>query len=374
MVILLPAIVFRLTAWTMAPALSDDVFRYRWEGMVQAAGGNPYQSRPVDETWVGLRDETYGRVGGKDVKAGYGPLIEMIEAVTYRGASALTDDPYAQAHLFKAPSALCDLGTIAVLAALLAARGMPTGRLLVYAWSPLAVIEFWGTGHNDAIAIFFVVLALLLAARERWWWAFGALSLGACAKIWPLILFPLFAGWRGWRPLRWYQWIVLPPIAIVLAVPFWSDVSENADFMTGFLGGWRNNDSFYGLLLWLTGAEDPAKHTAAGIVIAAAVLVTLLRWPLERATLTVVTVLLLVSSNCHPWYLTWMTPLLAFHPVAGLLLWTVLAPLAYRVVIEWVLSGHWEGSTPWRWWIYVPVFGMLAGTGVARLVRSRTRR
>lgn len=373
LLIVAPALLFRLTAWIAAPALSDDAFRYRWEGMVQAAGGNPYQSRPIDERWAGLRDETFPRVGGKEVKAGYGPLLELIEAATYRGANALTEDPHIQAHWFKVPSALFDLGILAALAALLAAHGLPAGRLLVYAWSPLAVVEFWGTGHNDAVAVFFVVLALLLAEKERWWWAFTALSLAACAKIWPLVLFPIFIGWRGWRPCRWYQWTVLAPIAVVLALPYWSDVSENADFMTGFMGGWRNNDSLYGLLLWITGDQYPAKHTAMGIVVTVALLVTLLRWSRERASLTVVVVMLLVSSNCHPWYLTWILPLLAFHPVSGLLLWTVLAPLAYRVVIDWALLGRWEGSTPWRWWIYGPVFAMLTGSGVAHLIRRQSR-
>src|SRR5438046_9978926 len=35
------AILFRLTFWPLYPALSDDVFRYRWEGKLQAARGNP---------------------------------------------------------------------------------------------------------------------------------------------------------------------------------------------------------------------------------------------------------------------------------------------------------------------------------------------
>src|SRR3954452_16386223 len=42
------AIVFRLTFWTLFPTLSDDVFRYRWQGKLQAAGGNPYEVRPND--------------------------------------------------------------------------------------------------------------------------------------------------------------------------------------------------------------------------------------------------------------------------------------------------------------------------------------
>src|SRR5256885_329280 len=71
------AILFRLTFWILYPALSDDVFRYRWEGKLQAAGGNPYEVRPADARWAELRDATFPRVVGKDFKAVYGPLIEI---------------------------------------------------------------------------------------------------------------------------------------------------------------------------------------------------------------------------------------------------------------------------------------------------------
>lgn len=356
------ALVFRLTVWPIAPALSDDVFRYRWEGHLQAEGGNPYQSKPNDPEWDRLRDETWPRVGGKDVKAGYGPLWELIEHAVYRLAALGTADPERQASWFKAPAALFDLSTIGALAGLLAARRRPPGLLLIYAWSPLGIIEFWGSGHNDAVAVFFVVLGLWLAAGARWWPAFASLSLAACAKLWPLILFPVFVGWNGRRPLRWKEWTIFLPIAAALAAPYWSNVEENARVMSGFVGGWRNNDSLYGLLLWVAGDQYPAKYAAFAIIIATAAGVTLARWRLERACLAVIAVMLMVSANCHPWYLTWLVPLLALTPVPALFLWTALMPLAYRVVIAWALLAEWEGSTPWRWWIYLPVYGLLAGT------------
>lgn len=365
------ALVFRLTAWPLMPELSDDLYRYRWEGLLQAHGGNPYQSRPTDPAWERLRDETYERISGRDFKAGYGPLIELIEWGTYRTAAAFTSDPWKQAFWFKLPAALFDLGIVAALAALLRARGLPAHRVLIYAWSPLAVFEFWAAGHNDAVVVFFVVLALWLAARQRWTWAFAALTLASAAKIWPLVLFPLFAGWEKWRPLRWRQAWIAGPIAFALVLPYWSDVTENIRFMSGFLGGWRNNDSLYGLLLYVAGDQYPAKYTAFAIVILAALAVTVLAWPLERAALWVIAVMLAVSANCHPWYLTWILPLLAISPVPALLLWSGLMPLAYRVVIGWALLGQWNGSTPWRWLIYLPVYGLLAGSALARRRRSK---
>ncbi len=383
--IVLVGIAFRMTVWGMLPWLSDDAYRYRWEGMLQAHGGNPYQSRPVDPEWQLLQDETFAMVGSKDVKAGYGPLVELIERWTYRGISFFTPDAFRQVLWFKTPSALFDIGVMVVLWALLAASGLPTGRVLIYAWCPLPVVEFWGNGHNDSIAIFFVLLALLAAKRERWYLGFAALTLAAGAKIWPLLLFPIFVGWKpakvenrfmAWirgRPEHWRGLWVALPITALLVWPYWSNVEENVRFMSGFVGGWRNNDSLYGLLLWLTGDQYPAKYIAFAIIGAGVVLATLLRWPLERAVLLGITVLLLASANCHPWYLSWILPLLAVTPVVGLLLWVLLMPLAYRVLIEWVLLEEWHGSTPWRWLIYVPVFCVLAGEGLWWLLRRGNR-
>ncbi len=375
------AVVFRLIVWPVAPALSDDVYRYRWEGMLQADGGNPYQSRPVDPEWSHLKDETFPRISAPDAKAGYGPLVELIEAATYRVVSHLTPAPHRQAFWFKAPAAMFDLGTILALWALLQALGLPPARVLIYAWSPVPIMEFWATGHNDAVAVFFVISALLLAAKERWLLSFSLLSLAACAKIWPLILFPILIGRRrgalSWLPDRWWQWVVLFPITAVLAIPYWSNIEENAQFMSGFVGGWRNNDSIYGLLLWLTGDQYPAKYIAFGVIIATVFAVTWLRWRLEAASLAVICTMLAVSANCHPWYLTWIVPLLAVTPVPALLLWTILMPLAYRVVIDWTLLGEWNGSTPSRWLIYVPVYGLFLGSALyRRFVRTgdlRTR-
>ena len=259
-------IIFRLTVWPLAPALSDDLYRYRWEGKLQAAGGNPYESRPADARLYGLRDAAFPLVVGKDFKAIYGPLIEQIELWTYRGVSRWEKDPVRQVFWFKLPFALCDLGVMAVLWLLLGAHGLPRERVLIYAWSPLAIIEFWATGHNDSVVVLLLALALLGAAKERWTWAFVALSLAVAAKLWPILLFPIFIGWRRFRPQRWYQWWVALPIFGLFALLYWTNVSENMQFASGFMGGWRNNDSLFGVILWLAKDVYRAKYTAIAIV------------------------------------------------------------------------------------------------------------
>ena len=81
------ALLFRLTALWMDPVFSDDLYRYRWEGQVAAAGINPYEVRPAEARMAPFFDE---RVDGKDFKAVYGPLLQTLQVGLYRlGGGAL---------------------------------------------------------------------------------------------------------------------------------------------------------------------------------------------------------------------------------------------------------------------------------------------
>ena len=95
--------------------------------------------------------------------------------------------------------------------------------------------------------------------------------------------------------------------------------------------------------------------------------VVALRWKPAEAALAVIAGLLAFSANCHPWYLTWMLPLLAVVEVPALLLWTACAPLAYVTVLWWIHAGEWRGNPDLRWLVYVPVYALLAW----RLVRRQ---
>ena len=81
------ALAFRLLAWQAEPGLSEDLYRYRWQGMLHAAGGDPYTSRPEETRWAALRDETYASVNRKDFPSAYGPVLELVYAGTFRAAA-----------------------------------------------------------------------------------------------------------------------------------------------------------------------------------------------------------------------------------------------------------------------------------------------
>ena len=184
------AILFRLTVLPLAPSLSDDLVRYRWQGMLQSVGGDPYRDTPDQAAWEGLRDETWSRVTAKDNGSAYRPLLEQLYLGHFLLTASLTDDPWTQVWLFKLPFAFADLAVEWALMALLAAAGRPKSWALVYLWSPLAILGFWAEGHNDAVAVAWVVAALACSLRAKPNWALAALATAFLFKFWPVVLFP----------------------------------------------------------------------------------------------------------------------------------------------------------------------------------------
>ena len=363
------ALVFRLTVLPLDPSLSEDTVRYRWQGLVQDAGGDPYLSLPSEERWEGLRDETWPRVAAKDSPSAYGPLLEQANLLFYRLAVRWDSDPWAQVWLFKLLYALPDLGVGVGLMALLAGLGRPKEWALIYLWSPLAVTEFWMEGHNDAIAVALVVTALALAAAGKRNTAVVAMSVATLCKFWPAVLIPFVALDRrdGRWHLEWRGVLASSVVAVSICAPYWDTVGHVRHILVGFAGEWQNNEGLFALIaLMLKGNLALASAVAHGLMVAAIVVWRLACTSVVRGALGAVCTVLLLAANCFPWYLTWMLPLLAVRPVPPLLLWTALVGLAYHVIPSYESGGVWQYDRLLTALQYAPVLLWLAVIGFSR--------
>ena len=188
------ATLFRLSILFAPPYLSDDIYRYVWDGRVQAARINPYRYVPADDALFGLRDEAiYPKVNRRDyAHTIYPPVAEAIYLGTTRLSESVT--------WMKATMVLFEAIACWALVSLLASFGWPRQRVLIYAWSPLAVWEFAGSGHVDAAAIAFIALALVMHRRRMETAAGVALGCATLVKLFPLVLLPAFWERRRERP------------------------------------------------------------------------------------------------------------------------------------------------------------------------------
>jgi hypothetical protein len=334
------ALLFRLTAFWMDPLFSDDLYRYRWEGRVAAAGLNPYEHRPMEPGLAAFLEE---RVDGKDVRPVYGPLLQTLQwaLVKVGGGSLLA---------MKLGACAAEL----MLSWLIFQWVTEKWRWLAWGWCPLGIVEFWGMGHHDAVMVALALGAVFFADRKRWPIAFLLLGLAGATKYWPLLLWPAFVRLGGWR------WAWIAPAAFGLSwLPWYTNVLENARYTGGFVGGWRNNDILFGTILALAGGLEMAKRVAAGLILLGSLGAMVWARSARMAYGIVVVTILLVSANVHPWYLTWLVPLAVFEWHWATILWGGLAPLHYVVLIRWRGEHVWDGVSNWRWAVYLPVLGVL---------------
>src|SRR5215217_2507740 len=155
------AALFRLSIIFFPPYLSDDIYRYIWDGRVQAAGINPYRYIPADESLAHLRDEKiYPNINRRDsAHTIYPPVAEAAFLLITRFSESVT--------WMKAAMVGFEAIAVWALVQLLISLGFARQRVLIYAWHPLVVWELAGSGHVDALAIAFIAAALLAHRRRR---------------------------------------------------------------------------------------------------------------------------------------------------------------------------------------------------------------
>lgn len=189
-VILAFAALMRILPLVTPPSLSSDVYRYVWDGRVQAHGINPYLYIPSAPELMELRDEAvYSKMNRADsAPTIYPPVAQLIFAATGQVLPSVFG--------IKLVMVLFEALGIGVMLRLLRLAGLPQSRVLIYAWNPLAVWEYAGNGHIDAANIGFVALALLAVAARRQALVGVALTAAILCKFLPVVLFPAF--WRRW--------------------------------------------------------------------------------------------------------------------------------------------------------------------------------
>ncbi len=365
--VLAGAVLFRLTLFPLAPTLSTDIYRYRWDGRIQAeTRWNPYRVRPDDPRLANLRDPYWVEMPGRDIATVYPPLSELVFRATYR----VLPGPVG----FKLPCVLADLVVVALLAGWIRASGGRAFQLAIYAWNPLVVVEFAASGHNDALALAAVVAAALVIIRWRSEVSMLLLTTGALVKAFPAVLVPLWlrrAGWSRRAGQGWSSALAAAALAALCAWPFRSAWPQILDTLDYYQSRWHhNNASLYALLAWWSGSRDVAAGIGVGVVAGLALWAAAQKMDRLRAAYILFGTILMLAPNAYPWYFTWMVPLLCFFPNPAWLLLTVLEFLSYHVLIDYQASGLWRFRTEMLWLTYAPFYALL----IWQTVRGGTRK
>ncbi len=356
------------------PLLSDDVYRYVWEGRIQLHGGNPYAfaDRPAAERWTALRDDVWRGVNWKEYAAIYPPLWQLAARAVVRVHDSVM--------AMKAFLVACEVACWAVLGLALARRGLPRERLLLAALHPLALCEIAGSGHNESFGLLGLGAALLALDAGRSGAAASLAALAFQAKLLPGLI---AAGWA--RRLRARDVLLASALAGLLVLPYASAGPDLLRSLQAYGREWRFNETGFALLALLPVGRVWPGRIALALLAALACALAWKRAEPAEAGLALVGAWLLVMPSVLPWYALWLLPflvLLAPHERAaaghaalaalhaGAFAFTATVALAYLVYPGYLAGGAWQVSWGVRALEYGPCV-LLAGWQALRQRAAR---
>jgi len=340
-------IIFRLTLLPTSYTTSDDVHRYLWEGKVLVDGYNPYTTPPNDTSLIHLRNANYEKVTFKNMPAIYPPLTQIVFAVNYliAGNSIV---------FLKVIYLIFEFITLIFLLKLLLLKGRDSKLILLYAWLPLPIMEYFVNAHLDPIGITFLVVFLYYFEKNKISLSSIMLALAFLTKLLALLILPLIIKKLGIKKALIF-YIVFTITCLIFYAPF---ISGNLDVFAGlfrYLNHWEFNGSVYNLFKIILSGGDIAR-TICGILLSLSVLIISFRYKnFVNGVFAVFLTIIIFSTTLYPWYLGWIASLNVFTGFFSLLslFFTInfsnFTPLAEKwkeYPIVWIIE-------------YVPFYGLL---------------
>jgi hypothetical protein len=305
---------------------------------------------------------------GRETPTIYPPVTELI----YRATWKVFPGPTA----FKVPFAAADVLVLLLLAWIFREEKDRAFRVAVYAWNPLVIVEFAGSGHNDVLALLGIVGGLALL-QKRPALANVSIALATMAKAFPAVLLPVWIRRAGWPEKRsaWWAAALAGAVSVLVILPYWDGLGALRADLAHYEANWKNyHASLYTVIDWLTGGGIRAPALVSAAVIGG--LALWLAWKRAepaRAAYLLIGTSLAFWPNGYPWYFTWIVPLLCFFPNPAWLLLTVLQFLSYNVLIGYGILGQFKFDPLMQWLVYVPFYALLLGGRLLNRFRAGYR-
>ncbi len=344
------AFAFRAVFILAIPNLSQDFYRFIWDGRLILEGINPYlftveSFLSQGEFPVAQSQELYDGMGALNAGhySNYPPLNQLcfVIASVFTGKSILGSVMVLRIIIIAA-----DFGILYFGKKLLNALKLPVYYIFWYVLNPFIIIELTGNLHFEGVMLFFLVWSLYLLHQGKWMWSAVVLALSVSIKLVPLIFLPLLFQKLGWKKsIAYYAVVAL--VTIGLFLPFYSSefVTNYAETVALWFQDFEFNASLYYIAREIGYSFRGWNEIAIigkyipFVVLLFVSLLTFLRK--NKTTVELVTAMLLVLSfyyftatTVHPWYIATLVLLSVFTKYRFPLIWSFIIILSYLAYIN----------------------------------------
>jgi len=339
------AILFRLVLMFCYPALSDDFYRFIWDGQLLSHGINPYTALPPElypeqTSGIPLADFLFSHLNNlqKSNYTCYPPFNEMF---FYLAALISPNSIFGNVLVMRLFILLAETGTIFVGIKILKHINKPVENILLYALNPLVIIELTANLHFEAIMIFFLFQAFYFVLNLQNKLSAAMLALSVSVKLVPLMLIPVF-----YRKLGFWKWMVFALISTGIAmllfspVPLWSAHLGFLKSINLYFQHFEFNASLYYMArqigLWIKGYNMIATIGPLMMVLTFIIIILLaFRQKNNKHTHLFISVLFIFTTyyffatTVHPWYITTLVAVSVFTHYRFPIIWSLAIILSY---------------------------------------------
>ena len=349
-------IIFRLLFIAVLPNLSQDFYRFIWDGRLITQGISPYLFTPENYiedtsnsfvTIVNQAQELYNGMGSLNRShfSNYPAINQLCFAIAsvFAGKSILGSVMVVRIILI-----LADIGILCIGNKLLVKLHLNPNQIFWYFLNPFIVIELTGNLHFEGVMLFFLIASLYLLHQKKWLGSAGLLGISVSVKLIPLLFLPLYYRWfstnlnKGFFKLAGFYFIVLGTV-ILTFTPFLSAqfISNFSETIFLWFQNFEFNASIYYIIRWM-GFKIVGWNmiTIIGKILPLFVILFILLFTFLRknkstqqlitSMLFGVSIYFLFSTTIHPWYIA--TPLLlsVFTKYKFPIIWSLAVILSYN--------------------------------------------
>jgi alpha-1,6-mannosyltransferase len=343
------------------PSLSDDFYRFLWDGHLLNSGISPYQFLPselLDKDIFDQQNTIYPLLNSPNYYSVYTPIHQLI----FWTAVRLSDHLQIQVMIMKAISILFDLSGFLILKKL--SQTKMKGILGIFFLNPLLIIEGTGNLHIEGILVSVIIAVFYFIHKSRLSFAGILTGFAIGLKLLPAIIVPAIAWKYRWRKGALYGISSLFIATILITSWFFNDHLQgilsslslyqktfefNASiyYLAREVGFWHKGYNIIGTLgPWLS-------RISALLIIGMAILGHWKKRPIAETVLYCWTIYLLLSTTVHPWYILPLLPLGLLSGYHYPILWSGLIFVSY-------FGYSSTGYTPTFGWIFFEYFILYA--------------